>query len=92
MVIMYKCNICGTEFDEPRVIDTTENLDGESGWEKRREVVCPVCCTSHFEDVSDTPEIILRFRDFLAPFDPADVKELEYELDSIDLVRYWREH
>lgn len=40
---MYICDICGTIFDEPRIIRRTENLDGENGIEEQVYVVCPVC-------------------------------------------------
>lgn len=47
-VKMYKCDICGTEFDEPRIRTFCENLDGENGWEWRKEVTCPICCQPYF--------------------------------------------
>ena len=49
-VNMYKCSICGTVFDKPRVIRRTENLDGENGWEEQVYVVCPICGEQYFEE------------------------------------------
>lgn len=88
---MYKCNVCGTEF-EPHVRTFSENLDGERGVEWRREVICPKCSSGRVDDVTSTPNIILRFRDFLAQFSPEEILELDEEIDGISLANYWKNH
>ena len=47
------CLICGVRFDAPVVCVTKENLDGENGWETRRDYLCPVCGESYIEEVED---------------------------------------
>lgn len=55
-LLMYKCDICGTVFNEPRIRTYNENLDGENGWEKRKEVTCPDCDSPYFEEAEDTED------------------------------------
>lgn len=43
---MYKCDICGTEFDKPTVTHE-QNTDGENTWTERFES-CPCCGEPYF--------------------------------------------
>ena len=38
---MYHCHFCGEEFEDPDVITRRENLDGESGWWRYTQSLCP---------------------------------------------------
>ena len=48
--MMWHCNDCGADFDEPNVRIRWENLDGENGWQEWREKFCPYCGTEDIED------------------------------------------
>ena len=51
---MYKCGICGAEFDEPLVIENHRpDLDGFS--EVLREEICPICGESCFSSAEQCP-------------------------------------
>lgn len=54
---MYKCEICGTEFDKPETIRHTEIHDGENGWETQHIPVCPICKNEYFEEIQEVPEV-----------------------------------
>ena len=47
---MFKCDNCGTLFDEPRTIKH-ESYIGSGMWEKYIKNVCPICCFDDFEEV-----------------------------------------
>lgn len=42
----YLCEICGTAFDEPTIIERNENIAGF--WVPYRAAVCPICGTPYF--------------------------------------------
>lgn len=46
----YCCYTCGKRFRKPRIVTVRENLDGENGWETRREERCPKCGGDDFEE------------------------------------------
>lgn len=48
----YRCEICNTQFDEPFIRDGGETIDGER-FEKRREVLCPICGSPYFKEESE---------------------------------------
>lgn len=52
----WRCLICGVRFDAPVVCVTKENLDGESGWETRREERCPKCGGDDIEEDTDSEQ------------------------------------
>lgn len=89
---MYKCKICGAECNYPRVHTASLVMDADGNREPRQEVTCPECGSGRIEDVSAVPEIALRFRDFLAEYEPDQIRALDDELDGISLVTYWRNH
>lgn len=49
--MMWRCNDCGAEFDEPNVRVRLENMDGENGWQEWREKFCPCCGAENIEEV-----------------------------------------
>ena len=53
-VMMYRCDDCGAEFDEPELYCSRENLDGEN-WTITTQTVCPYCGTDNITEVKDEP-------------------------------------
>lgn len=51
---MYRCEWCGLTFDEPDVLRSRENLDGERGVETQTILCCPFCGA---EDIEVTKEV-----------------------------------
>lgn len=51
--VMFRCEWCGAEFDEPEIYCCRENLDGENGWEIATRVRCPYCGEEWFRRVKD---------------------------------------
>lgn len=49
----WRCRICGVRFDALAIRERKENLDGENGWETRREYLCPVCGEDYMEETED---------------------------------------
>lgn len=47
---MYKCNVCGAYFEEPRIVEDNHGLEGPP-YEKR--VTCPRCLESDVEYLED---------------------------------------
>lgn len=52
----WRCRICGVRFDAPVIRERKENLDGENGWETRREERCPKCGGDDFEEDEDSEQ------------------------------------
>lgn len=52
-MIRYVCEICGTFFDEPQVIET-KNSDLEINFNYREEL-CPICASAYFEPADYCP-------------------------------------
>nr|DAR54885.1 MAG TPA: DNA-directed RNA polymerase II subunit [Caudoviricetes sp.] len=52
--MMYRCDNCGAEFDEPELYCSRENLDGEN-WTITTQTVCPYCGTDNITEVKDEP-------------------------------------
>ena len=47
---MWACNSCGSEFPEPRYKRYWQNLDGENGWERVCDALCPYCGSEQIEE------------------------------------------
>lgn len=58
----YRCYTCGkwTWFHNPEIVTERENLDGENGWETRREERCPNCGGDDFEEDTDSEQDAAR--------------------------------
>ena len=52
---MYKCDLCGAEFEEPLVLDTTEPR-GDCFSERFRRVGCPYCGGPYFNEMDEEAE------------------------------------
>lgn len=52
----YRCEYCGSLFDEPHVRRFRECLDGEHGWQTFYDASCPVCGCEDFEELGDDAE------------------------------------
>ncbi len=42
------CEVCGERFSFPLIRTRWENLDGENGWQERRDAFCPECGSQEF--------------------------------------------
>lgn len=51
--MMFRCNWCGSLFQEPGRQDITENLDGENGWWTHTDEYCPRCGSGDFEEAGE---------------------------------------
>jgi DNA-directed RNA polymerase subunit RPC12/RpoP len=51
--MMYRCDNCGAEFDEPELYCSRENLDDENGWEITTYARCPYCGEEWFRRVEN---------------------------------------
>jgi len=47
---MYHCFFCGARFEEPNVITRCENLDGERGWWRYTQSLCPECGSDDIDE------------------------------------------
>lgn len=56
---MYKCNICGLEFDEPTMKRSVEPMP-DGFFEERAEEVCPSCGMAYFDEMEDPENDDLR--------------------------------
>lgn len=56
--MMYLCDNCGAEFDEPELSCSRENLDGENGYALVTEKFCPDCGAEemYFEELEETED------------------------------------
>lgn len=50
---MYQCHFCGEEFEDPDVVTRCENLDGESGWWRYTQSLCPRCGSDDIDEKED---------------------------------------
>lgn len=55
----YRCTWCGAEFDEPDVVKSRENMDGENGWQTWSIPVCPLCGSYEIEDIAEDDDEVI---------------------------------
>ena len=57
--MLWRCECCGAEFDQPYYNRYRDCLDGENGWETRCELLCPDCASDEIEEIfeSESEEI-----------------------------------
>lgn len=53
---MYKCDICGAEFDEPHTHKEKFTDDGHSCYLYEKQ--CPICGSCHFEEKEEDYESV----------------------------------
>lgn len=49
---MYRCEICGAEFDEPYVRVGNEHMP-DCWMERWKQVLCPVCFEPYFNEIEE---------------------------------------
>lgn len=56
--MMYRCDSCHADFDEPTIRFERENLDGENGIFYAQYAVCPYCGAEemHLEELEETED------------------------------------
>lgn len=53
---MYRCNDCGYEFDEPKIIREQQGYYGNApAWEEW--AVCPACLENDYSEITDEEEL-----------------------------------